>query len=128
MNLFSVIGIGLVAALLAVLLKQSRPEIALVVSLSAGVLIFFFILDEVTALVGWWRELGAAYGSLNSYLSPLIRILGIAYLTQFATQACRDAGESAIAAKLELSGKVVILGLSVPIMKMVLELIQNLLS
>lgn len=128
MNLFSVIGIGIVAVILATLLKQVRPEIALLISLSAGLLIFGFVLTEMRTIVTWWQEVSADYGEMNAYLSPLIKVLGVAYLTQFASQACKDAGEGAVALKLELSGKVVILGLSIPIVKMILELIRNLLS
>lgn len=128
MSLFSVVGLGLVATVMAVLVKQTRPELGIAVSVTAGILIFGFVLSEIQSLISWWEELGTRYGSIGDYLFPLIKVLGVAYLTQFASQACRDAGEGAIAIKLELAGKIVILGVCVPVMQMVLELIQTILS
>lgn len=128
MNLYSVIGIGLVATILSVLVKQTRPEQAVLISLAAGCLIFGFVLSQVRDLISWWEEVATEFGAVSTYVAPLIKILGITYLTQFASQACRDAGENAVALKLELAGKVVVLGLSVPILKMILELIKNILS
>ncbi len=127
MNLFSVISFGIVATILAVIVRQTRPEQALLISLGAGCIIFGFVFSQLRELLSWWKSLASEFGFINTYLSPLIRILGVSYLTQFASQACRDAGEGAVAMKLDLAGKVVVLALSAPILKTILELIKNIL-
>ncbi len=127
MSLLSVVGVAIVAAVLSVMLKQMRPELSLLVGVCAGLILFSFVLGEIRPLIGWITELGSRYGSVNAYFTPLMKVLGIAYLVQFASQICRDAGENAVAMKVELSGKVIILGLSVPILKTVLEMIEDVL-
>lgn len=127
MNLFSVVSFGIVATILAVIVRQTRPEQALLISLGAGCIIFGFVFSQLRELLSWWKSLASEFGFINTYLSPLIRILGVSYLTQFASQACRDAGEGAVAMKLDLAGKVVVLALSAPILKTILELIKNIL-
>ncbi len=127
MNLLSIVGIGIVAAILSVIVRQTRPEQAVLVGLVAGCVILGFVLSQVRELMDWWKEIGSEFGFISAYLSPLVRIMGIAYLTQFAAQLCHDAGENTIAMKLELSGKIAILALSVPILKMILETIKSML-
>ena len=127
MNLFSVIGIAVVAAVLSVILKQWRPEVSLLIGVCAGVLLLSTVLSEVRPLIAWFKEVGATYGNLNLYFAPLLKVLGVAYLAQFASQVCRDAGESALAMKVEIAGRVTILGLSVPVLKTVLEMIEDVL-
>lgn len=127
MNLLSVVGIGVVAAILAVIVRQTRPEQAMLIGLGTGCVIFGFAFSQIRELLTWWRTLANEYGFLNSYLSPMIRILGVSYLTQFASQTCRDVGEGAIAMKLDFAGKIVILALTTPVLQMVLELIKSIL-
>lgn len=127
MNLFSIVGFGIVATILAVIVRQTRPEQALLISIGAGCIIFGFVFSQIRELLSWWESLANEFAFINTYLSPLIRILGVSYLTQFASQVCRDAGEGAVAMKLDLAGKVVVLALSAPILKAILELIKNIL-
>ena len=128
MNLFSTIGIGLVGAILCVVVRQTRPEQAMLIGIATGCVIFSFALAQIRDVLLLWQESIAEYGEFDIYFVPLIRVLGITYLVQFASQVCRDAGENAIAMKMELAGKVVILSLSFPVLKMVLELIKNVLT
>lgn len=115
------------AAVLSVILKQWRPEVSLLIGVCAGVLLLSTVLSEVRPLIAWFKEAGATYGNLNLYFAPLLKVLGVAYLAQFASQVCRDAGESALAMKVEIAGRVTILGLSVPVLKTVLEMIEDIL-
>lgn len=109
------IGFGVVAALLAVLLKQYRPEYAMGLSILAGILILKAVFSAISPY----------FSSLETYISDanlpldaftvLIKALGICTLTQIACDHCRDAGENAIAGKLELAGKVCITILIFPL-------------
>lgn len=128
MDFFSIVGIGLVGVILASLVRQTKPDFAILITLATSAFIFYAVLSQIRDLLDWWAEMGNEFGLINDYLAPLIKILGITYLTQFSAQACRDAGEGAIAVKLELAGKILILTLSLPILEMVLELIKNLFS
>ena len=127
MNLFSVIGIAIAATVISVILKQSRPEFALLVSICTGIFVFLFVLDELKPVVDWLVNLSGRYGTVSRYFAPLLKVLGIAYLAQFAAQFCRDAGENALALKVELAGKVIILGLSIPVLGTVFKMIEDVL-
>ena len=126
MVILQVIGLGIVAVVIIAVLKAQKPEIAIQISIIAGILIFFAIAGKLSAVV----ELLKGYaGKLNidtAYMGTLMKIIGIAYITEFGSAVCRDAGESSIASKIEMAGKVVIIALALPIMTSLIETIIKL--
>ena len=128
MEIFQVAALGLVAGVLALLIRQSRPEIALLLSLVTGAMIFLLLLDRMVSVVAILQEL-AQRAKVNSfYLTTVLKVIGVAYLAEFSGQVLRDAGEGALAAKVEMAGKVIILVLAAPIMLAILEVINRLLA
>ncbi|NLD50448.1 MAG: stage III sporulation protein AD [Clostridiaceae bacterium] len=125
MELFQIIGLALIATIIIIVLKAQRPEIAVQVSLVTGIVIFMLILGKVAAVVDLLNSYAAKVNIDKSYLSTLLKIVGIAYITEFGAEVCRDAGEGAIASKVELAGKVVIMVLAVPIITSLLDLVIN---
>jgi len=124
-ELFQIIGLALIATIIIIVLKAQRPEIAVQVSLVTGIVIFMLILGKVAAVVDLLNSYAAKVNIDKSYLSTLLKIVGIAYITEFGAEVCRDAGEGAIASKVELAGKVVIMVLAVPIITSLLDLVIN---
>ena len=123
MDIVKIIGIGLIAVIIIVILKQYRPEFAMYASLIAGILIFALISTKLSGIIEVLKSLSIN----NEFLVLLIKITGIAILTEFTVSICKDAGESAIASKVDLGGKVIIMSMSVPIMSSLLEVILNIL-
>ncbi|HEY8449946.1 MAG TPA: stage III sporulation protein AD [Bacillota bacterium] len=121
MEIIQVVSIALLGTIALVLLRQARPELAVPVSVLAGVIILFFVLEQIGAVVRLASDLLDQAGVHVRYAGSLLKIIGIAYLTEFGAQICRDAGEGAVAAKVELAGKVFILLLAVPIIVAVVE-------
>ena len=121
MDIVKIIGIGLIAVIIIVILKQYRPEFAMYASLIAGILIFALIATKLSGIIEVLKSLSSKTAVL------LIKITGIAILTEFTVSICKDAGESAIASKVDLGGKVIIMSMSVPIMSSLLEVILNIL-
>ncbi len=127
MDIIKIVGIGLIALIIIVIIKQYRPEFALYVSLMAGVLIIVFILDKMGAIIELLTNLSNKTAINNEFLVLLIKITGIAFLTEFAVSICKDSGETAVANKVDLGGKVIIISMSIPIIASLLETIIRIL-
>ena len=121
MEIAQVISVALIAAFALVLLRQVRPEVAIPLSVLASVVILVFVLRQIGAVVRLASDLLNEAGVNTRYADSLFKIIGIAYLTEFGAQICRDAGEGALGAKVELAGKVFILLLAVPIVIAIVE-------
>lgn len=127
MDIIKIIGIGLIALIIIVILKQYKPEFAMYVSLAAGVLIFLLIATKISGIIDVLKSI-ASKASINSeFIMLLIKITGIAILTEFAVSICKDSGETSIANKVDLGGKVIIMSMSIPIMSSLLETIIKIL-
>lgn len=127
MHILQIVGFALVAAVLTVVVRRLRPELGLLLSLAAGAVILLLVLPSLLSVFQRLRYLSAAAQVNLRYLDTVLKIVGVAYLTEFGAQICRDAGEGALAAKVELAGKVLILLLSVPILNAILDLLIKLL-
>ena len=127
MDVIKIVGIGLIALIIIVIIKQYKPEFALYVSLMAGVLIIMLILDKMGAIIELLTNLSNKTAINNEFLILLIKITGIAFLTEFAVSICKDTGETAIANKVDLGGKVIIISMSIPIIASLLEIIIKIL-
>ena len=100
MDIIKIIGIGLIALIVIIIIKQYRPEFAVYVSLIAGALILLLILDKMSGVINLLTNLANKTSINKDFIFLLIKITGIAFLTEFAVSICKDAGESAIATKL----------------------------
>lgn len=126
-EIIKIIGIGLVALVIAIILKQYRPEFAIYVSMIAGVLILVLIMDKFTGIINLLKSISDKTYINQQFLGILLKITGIAIITEFAVSICSDAGEKAIASKIEIGSKVIIIAMSIPIISSLLELIVEIL-
>lgn len=122
-----IIGIGLLALIIIVILKQYKPEYAIYVSMAAGVLILVFAIQKLTGIINLLQSLANKTYINQNFLGILLKITGIAFITEFAVSICSDAGEKAIASKIEIGSKVIIISMSIPIITSLLELVIEIL-
>ena len=127
MDIIKIIGVGLISLIIIVIVKQYRPEFVLYISLIAGELILTMIIDKIGAIISLLTTLSNKTAINNEFLILLIKITGIAFLTEFTVSICKDTGETAIANKVDLGGKVLIISMSIPIIASLLETILKLL-
>ena len=127
MDIVKIIGIGLIAIILAVILKQYRPEFAMYISIVSGLLILAIIFGKISGIIELLKNLANKTTINSQFLILLIKITGIAILTEFAVSICKDSGETAIASKVDLGGKVIVMSMSIPIMASLLETIMHIL-
>ncbi len=123
MDIVKIVSFALVALLVVTLVKNDRKDIALLISLVAGIVIFMFMISRLTIIVNFLQSLSNKANIDIVYLDTVFKILGIAYLTSFCSEICKDAGESSIASKVEFSGKILILTLAIPILMAVMQTI-----
>ena len=97
MEIFQVVGLGLTAVILLLVLREQGSSLGMLVTLAFGILIFMLILDKIGAVLTVFQELGNRAGVNLIYVSTIFKVMGIAYLAEFSAQICRDAGSQAIA-------------------------------
>jgi stage III sporulation protein AD len=126
MEIIQIIGLGFVVMLLILVVKQQRPEFAVQLSITLAVVIFLLVLSKISLVLDLFNDLAAKANISQMYLNTILKIIGIAYITDFGAQVCRDAGESAVAGKIEFAGKVMVMIMAVPIIALVLDTIVKL--
>lgn len=126
MEMGRIIALGLVGTVFAVLLKKENPQIAMLVAAITGILIFGMICVPLGNLIALLREMAEQAGVGSGYFAVVLKVIGIAYLTQFGAQLCADAGEGAVAAKIELAGKILMMTAAAPVLTGLLEMVMGL--
>ncbi len=127
MDIIKIIGVGLIALIIIIIVKQYRPEFTMYVSVAAGIIILLLVMDKLSAIIDLLTNLANKTSINNEFIFLLIKITGIAILTEFASSVCKDSGETAIASKVDMGGKVIIIAMSIPIIATLLETILKVL-
>ena len=126
MDITKVIALGLIGAIFSVLLKKENPQIAMLTASATGILIFLMLCSPLGELISLLKQTAEQAGVGEGYFGIVLKVIGIAYLTQFGAQLCADAGESAIAAKIEMAGKVLMMTAAAPVLTGLLETVIGL--
>lgn len=127
MEIIKIIGIGLISLIIIIILKQYKPEFAIYVSLAAGVLILTMSFQELAGIITLLKSIGNRTSVNNQFILLLLKITGIAILTEFAVSICNDSGETAIGTKIDIGGKIMIISISIPIITALLETVLKVL-
>lgn len=126
MEFTGIVAVALIAAILAVVMEQYKPEFSILIVAAAGCGILIMILASVIPALDRVRELIAEAGLSAEYFGVLFKALGICYITQFAGDMCRDAGQTSMAGKIDLAGKTAVVLLALPLLSTLVELIVSL--
>lgn len=128
MDIVSVVGVGMISACIALLLRQYRPEYAMFVSIGAGLLILTLALGSLLPVVDEIEYMMDAADMPGEYAGVLFKALGVCLITQIACDTCKDAGENAIASKVEMAGKLAVLVISLPLFRQILSIASTLIN
>jgi len=121
MEIIKVVAFAFMALFIVLIFKDRRDDLAIQVSIAAGILIFLFMINKLTIIMSFLQTLANRASIDVVYLNTVFKILGIAYLASFCSEICRDAGENSIGAKVEFAGKILILVLAIPILMALLQ-------
>ncbi|MCC0758745.1 stage III sporulation protein AD [Bacillus sp. BRTN] len=117
------VGLGLVATFLAAVLNQHKSSITSLFIVFVGSVMFLLLIDQIHAILQMIERVASEAKVSNIYVETLLKIIGIAYIAEFGAQITKDAGQGAIASKIELAGKILILVMAIPILTVVIETI-----
>lgn len=119
-------GFVLAAALFAFTLRAAHKAAGTAVALAAGVMLFFFAATQMAPAVEALQSLAQRAGIGADTAALLLKLTGMAYVTEFAVQACRDAGEEGLAEKAALCGKMLLFAQTLPLIVEIGELTLSL--
>lgn len=128
MPILTIVGVAVIAAAIAVLLRQYKQEYAMLVGLGTGILIFVLVIIKAQPAFDEINRLLRNSGVGSQYAQVLIKSLGVCFVTQLASDTCRDAGEAAIASKVELAGKFAVLLIALPLFEQIAQLAVGLIG
>jgi len=127
MDIFRIAAIGICGVLISAIVKGYKPEFATYVVIATVLIIFGIVIYKLTSV---FEFLGEIYNQISygkNFFPIILKVLAVAYIADFTAQICRDSGETAIAGKVELAGKVMIFYLALPVLMAVMDLINKML-
>lgn len=127
MEIIQIVGLGLIVTILTLIIKEQKPMFAFLLAAFTGIMIFLFLIGKISSVIQVLEDL-AQKSSINMvFLKTILKIIGVAYIAEFGAQIVRDAGQESIASKIELSGKVLIMVMAIPIISVIVETVVKLL-
>ncbi len=127
-EIFKIIGVAIVTAIAAILLKSTKPELSFAVTVTGVIVILLFIMDSLQGVLGVFKLITEMTGIESGLVKLLLKIIGVGYVTEFGAGILNDFGSGAIADKVVLGGKITIVLLSLPILQSLLQLIGKFLQ
>lgn len=128
MEITALIVLCIITALLALSLRGQRPEFAMLLSLGCGLFVLLYLLGQMKDIFSGLGDVLSGLSSGQSELTAIIlKALGVCIVAELGSQCCRDAGETAIAAKVELAAKAALVLMSMPVFASLLEVAGELL-
>lgn len=127
MIVLKIVGFGILASLMVVILKENSKEVTIVLVIASSIVLLLSSIKYLAPVVSMIENIVSKTSIDTSYITVILKVTGIAYLIEFGKDICIDAGQNSIANKMEIAGKIIIASLSVPIITSVFELVEKLL-
>ncbi|WP_055107681.1 stage III sporulation protein AD [Paenibacillus ihumii] len=127
MEMIQIVGLGLIATILILTIKEQKPMFAFLIAVATGIMIFMYLAGKIGGIIEVLEQLAESSGVQMIYLKTILKIIGIAYIAEFGAQIVRDAGQESIASKIELAGKILIMVLAIPIISIIIETVMKML-
>jgi len=125
MDILKILGIALAVTVLSAILKNYRPEFSVSVIVVFGTLFLLYICKSAENVFEGIRDICDGAGIKTIYLEIMFKVIGVSYMCEFISSVCRDAGESSIAVKVDVAGKLIILSASLPVFRELINLITR---
>lgn len=125
MEIIKIIGVGLLTLIVSILLKDVKKEFSIYAVIIGTSIILFLSMDVLKEIINFIE--GLTKNVNGEFIKILLKMTGIAILTEYAVSLCKDSGENAIATKIDLGGKIILISLSIPVISSTLETLTQLL-
>lgn len=127
MEIFKIIGVGLLTCFLAIIVKQIKPEFYIFIVITGSIIIFLMVLDKFTAVINYFAKIFERTNIDSNVFLLILKIVGVAFLTEFASGLCVDSGSASLGDKIVFAGKILILFMALPIITNLIEMIIEML-
>lgn len=121
-------GIVIVSLILILFIRDTKREFSVLLSIGVGIVVFLAVADNFYSIIETILKLTTDNSEINTYISLMIKILGISLLGQFVIDLCKDSGENALATQTEIATKIVIISMTLPLIETVINIVTGLLK
>lgn len=126
--MIKITAIALISLVLIIFLKNSNREFAFLLTVASSIILFSIVINDFFQVIEKVNDISSQIKNLNSYVSLMVKILGITLITQFVIDLCRDSGENALASQTEITSKIIILIMIMPLFEAVMNVVAGLLK
>ena len=120
--------LGIAGVLLALQLKSLKSEYSIYLCLGVSALIFWYMTEQLGSILEGLEMIQDTLPLNAGYIRTLIKIVGITYIAEFASDLCKDAGYQAVAGQIQMFGKLSVLAVSIPILTALLDTVRTFLG
>ncbi len=124
MDILKIAVLGIAGVLLALLLQKEKREYSMFISMAVCICIFIYIIGKVETVVDFAKKMQSFAAIDQTYITLILKMVGITYVAEFAAGICKDAGYSAVAGQIEIYERLAVLAISMPILTALLETIH----
>ena len=128
MNIISIVAVGIIGALFTIIIRQYKPEFAIISSIITAVILLSYVISIALPVISDIKSMINKTSISFKHLSILLKSVGICYLTQFASDVCRESGQTSISTKIELAGRVAICLISLPLFHDLISIIESIIG
>ena len=128
MSVFAICAIGVITAFSAMLIRENRPDIALIIGIAGGVMILLGVTDRLVEAVDFFHDISGKAGVDGGVMKILFKIVGVGYIADFSAGLAEESGAKALGEKIIFGAKIVIFAVSIPLVKMLFEVVTGLLQ
>lgn len=128
MEIVKILAIAILVCIVASVIKQVKPELAISVVVLGGAILLIYILNYFTSIFNLFNEIISKTGINKDLFSIIIKIIGVGYLVEFSADLCSDSGNNAIADKVILGGKIIIFIMAIPIIENLFNIVLELIN
>ena len=128
MSVFAICTIGIITAFSAMLIRENRPDISLLIGIAGGVMILLGVADRLIETVDFFRDITGKACIDGNVMKILFKIVGIGYVADFSAGLAEESGAKALGEKIVFGAKIVIFAVSLPLVKMLFEVVTGLLQ
>lgn len=126
--MIKITAIALISLVLIIFLRNTNREFAFILTVASSLILFSIVINDFFQVIERVKEISSQIENLNSYVSLMVKILGITLITQFVIDLCRDSGENALASQTEITSKIIILIMIMPLFEAVMNVVTGLLK
>lgn len=117
MNIFTIAAIAVCISVVALTMKNIKPEMGHLITIAAAVTITASLIPYIVKVISAMEEFANYSSGSVKYIQPILKITGVAYISQIGSSLCEDCGEKTLAGRVEAAGKIAICVIAIPVAK-----------